>query len=264
MDIFDDEINIIEYFQTVEDKKVLLLSQNIELAEKIYQLVHDKIEWQKWTNSSAKNATPPDFYCTSEQLMMDIMRVDDHESISKKGKVVNPTRVRESEMMKELKDLGIFETFPNVKPIVIAKTDLPTEQDHNYIQYRDCFNRTVRKHIDKILSYKKNHPGFNTIFLVYDESSAYFEAKSKPLQIKRGEICVGKPHLWFLDADFVKAFIDSDIDYLIWYTPYKHSQIYDSVLGNNIELPIVTVIDVKNYKQKPINYKTSLMISTEV
>ena len=263
MDSYNDEINIIEDFQLIDDSEVLLLPQHSESAERIYQLLHDEAKWSKWINSSAKNKLPPDFYCDTKRLMMEVMRVDDHESISAKGKVVNPTRVRESQMMNELKKSGILDILPNAKPIVITQTDLPTEQDHNYTQYRDGFKRTVRKHIDKIGNYKRNHPGYEVIFFVFDESSAYFEVAGAPTKTQVGKAHLGIPHLWYVDENFTEIFIGSDIDYLIWYTPYKHCEIYDNE-GQEVHLPVAIVIDVKNYKEEQIHYDISRMIGVEV
>ena len=40
--------------------------------------------------------------------MTDVMRVDDHGYISPKGKTVNPTRKRESDVARELKENGVL------------------------------------------------------------------------------------------------------------------------------------------------------------
>ena len=65
--------------------------------------------------------------------MMDVMRVDDHGFRNKKGKTVNPTRMRESELARELRDKGILDAFPNAKLMMTVDTKLPTHKDHNYI-----------------------------------------------------------------------------------------------------------------------------------
>ena len=264
MDIFDNEINIISRFQNLETTEILLLPENSKEAERICCLVHDKTKWKKWIDTSAKNALPPDFYCDTESVMMDVMRIDDHESISKKGQVVNPTRVKETQMMKELRDAGVLDAFPNASPIVIGRTDLPTEQDHNYNFYKNSFARTVKKHIGKIANYKRNHPDYKTIFFVFDEASPYFEAVEDIGEIYEGKRCSGKPHFWFLDENFINVFNGSDVDYLIWYTPYKHCRLFADGSGENIELPVATVIDIKKNDTQSICYDTSKMVSAEV
>lgn len=66
--------------------------------------------------------------------MMDIMRVDDHGHLGRNGKsIINPTLQRESEVMRELKQNGILDMFPNAQPHLIVDTKLPTDEDHNYI-----------------------------------------------------------------------------------------------------------------------------------
>lgn len=264
MDIFDNEINIISRFQELETTEILLLPVNSKEAERICQLVRDKSEWSKWVDTSAKNALPPDFYCDAEMLMMDVMRIDDHESISKTGQVVNPTRVLETQMMKELRDAGVLDAFPNASPIVIGKTTLPTEQDHNYNFYKNSFTRTIKKHIGKIKNYKRNHPDYRIIFFVFDEASPYFEVAEEIHETYEGMRCAGKPHLWFLDENYISVFNGSDVDYLIWYTPYKHCRLFADDSDDNIELPVATVIDIKKNNTQSICYDISKMVSAEV
>lgn len=70
------------------------------------------------------------------------------------------------------------------------------------------------------------------------------------------------PHLWWCDSEFVKAFQSSEIDYLIWFTPYKHCEMYDQ-FGNAVTLPTISVIDTKMIIDA-INYDESLMESVEI
>lgn len=264
MDIYDNEINIISYFQELETTQILLLPESSKRVEQICRLVHEKSNWKKWIDTSAKNALPPDFYCEFEKVMMDVMRIDDHENISAKGKIVNPTRVRETQMIKKLRDAGVLDAFPNAAPIVIAKTDLPTEQDHNYNFYLNSFTRTVQNHIDKIQNYKRNHPGFKTIFFIFDESSPYFEATDEISEITEGMYCSGKPHLWFFDENFINVFTNADVDYLIWFTPYKYCRLFANGSDDSIELPVATVIDIMNKDFQTIHYDSHKMVSAEV
>lgn len=45
-----------------------------------------------------------------------------------------------------------------------ARTELPSELDHNYIFYYKNFNRIIEKHVKSIDLYRKNHPNFKIIF----------------------------------------------------------------------------------------------------
>lgn len=109
--------------------------------------------------------------------------------------------------------------------------------------------------------YGKNHPGYKTIFLVLDESSAYFEMES----IMDNGVIKGKPHYWFWDNSFVNILKKLNIDYLIWYAPFKY---YEVPLGEEkSDLPEVCVIDIKNINQNGSylnSYDISKMKSVEL
>ena len=150
MNYFDDENNIIHEFHRVPDDKVYFPNLNDEIEE-LYISIHDYKPWKKWIYSAGKNDPPPDYYNDDLHLMMDVMRVDDHTIIGNKGKPVNYTNAGESKLRKELEDSGILENFPDLKKvIIIPKTNLSTEEDHNYLFYRDSFKRVIEDHISKI------------------------------------------------------------------------------------------------------------------
>lgn len=135
MNRFDDEDKIISQFQRVNDNEVMFATQS-ETIEAVYLSIHTEALWNNWINSSGKSDPPPDYYSPKDELMMDVMRVDDHAFVDKKGKIQNPTNAGESKLYKELKESGIQEIFPNTELIVNAKTLLPSEQDHNYLFYK--------------------------------------------------------------------------------------------------------------------------------
>ena len=262
MDIFNSEIEIIEFFRETKTEETLLLPENDEGAEQVYLSIVQ--EWGKWTNSSGKSDPPPDFFSDELELMMDVMRVDDHGHIGKNGKsIVNPTRERESKVTEELRQSGIFDMVPNAKLYLLVDTKLPTDEDHNYRFYRDNFIRTVSSHIKKISNYKLNHPSLKTIFMVFDESSLYFESL-EPIKVRKvGGFCRGNPHLWFLDKAFMSIVEDSEIDYFIWFTPYKHCGLFTSN-NEKIELPKATLINIRKFTEPLRNYNIANMISAEL
>lgn len=181
---------------------------------------------------------------------------------SKNGKIVNPTNQRESVIQKQIRKSGLLDSFPNVKNVIVtAVTDLPTDEDHNYKFYYSNFERVLMKHNNQIDLYGKNHPGYKTIFLVLDESSAYFEMES----IMDNGVIKGKPHYWFWDNSFVNILKKLNIDYLIWYAPFKY---YEVPLGEEkSDLPEVCVIDIKNINQNGSylnSYDISKMKSVEL
>ena len=260
MGIFDKENEIIEYFQTiVSPPEVALIPENDE-TERVFQSIFDEESWAKWTDTSGKNDPPPDFYCGEYGLMMDVMRVDDHGYISEKGKTVNPTLTREREVTKELQENGILGQFPGVKLHLLVDTKLPTEEDHNYRFYRDNFVRTVEAHKKKIHRYRENHPNCKVIFFVFDESSAYMEPLRKTNNPVKGQLHCGRVHVWFNDSAFIKVLKDSDIDYLVWFTPYKMIEF----LGKGLELPRAVVYNIKELPQERFEYNEDCMMSVEV
>jgi hypothetical protein len=261
MNYFDDENNIIEHFQEVECSSVFI---PIESEETIYSFenVHDKSKWKKWTNSSGKSDPPPDFYCDEFRCMMDVMRVDDHSFEYRKGKFVNPTNSRESEIQAELRKNEMEAIFPNAKTIVNAITKLPTQEDHNYTFYRNNFVRTVEQHKTKIKQYRNNHQDYKLIFFVIDESSGYIQTSDEPAlksNTSSGKSMIGTPHLHFRDEDFITSLIGADIDYLIWFTPNKMI----STENNLLDLPKVCIFDIKTMNIETIKYDENLMVSSE-
>ncbi|MBE5933652.1 MAG: hypothetical protein E7263_09575 [Lachnospiraceae bacterium] len=257
MNYFDDEKKIIGQFQRVEPNRVWFPIQNDGCIELYNSLRED--EFAEWIDSSKKSDPPPDFFNPQKKIMMDVMRVDDHGRITDKGKYINPVNQRESEVQRELRELGLLDIFPNVQGVFVnAVTDLPEKEDHNYQMYFDNFKRTVEKHISSIPLYKRNHPGYKTVFFVFDESSGYVVAESENAvkqDIKVGEVFYCRFYLHFIDRRFIEIFIDADIDYLIWFSPFKESC---------TDVPDVCIYDVKNLQLSDFEmFPEELIISTE-
>ena len=264
MKMYDIENDIIEDFQMLSAESICLLTGETEEIKTILSSILDDEGWKNWIDSSGKGDPPPDFYNDNLKIMMDVMKVDDHGFISSKGKTVNPTRKRESDIMRELQDKGFLDKFPNAKIFINAVTDLPTREDHNYQYYRDNFVKTVESHIKKITRYRENHPRYKVIFFVFDESSVYFKMYKPYCNIFEGEEFEAEPHLWFLDKAFVDAFKNSEIDFLIWFAPYKHCTAFSVKGGKSLDLPQAVVYDVKNMEIPLEEYNVYLMESAEV
>lgn len=259
MNYFDNENKIIEWFQDVDPSSVCFPVETDDLVA-VFESIYDEEKWKHWKNSSGKSDPPPDFYCDKLKLMMDVMRIDDHAHKNKKGKLINPTSARESKLQKKIRESGILDKFPNVENIICnAITDLPTEQDHNYKFYKNNFIRVVDEHKRKIELYKQNHPDFKIIFFILDESSAYFEANEKPQFVLEGMSCLGRPHFWFMDKAFLQVFINSKIDYIVWFTPFKHFELFGKIV-----LPEVVVFDTSQTINELQDYVLDKMISCEV
>ena len=255
----EKETYLVEFFQHMDKSEICLLPTDEDTVG-IVASIQDPTQWTKWTDSSAKNDPPPDFYCDDLALMMDAMRVDDHGH-KVHGTIVNPTYQREHMLEKELQEAGIFKTYPNVKRLFInAVTDLPTEEDHNYSFYLENFKRTVQKHIKHIPNYKKNHPGYKVIFFIFDESSAYVHKVGTPFTINGRTAMGAQQHVFAADKAFVDVFLHSDIDYIIWCAPFK----YIEVIEGECLQPRAVVIRVKDYCLEPINYDPFEIMSVEL
>lgn len=262
MNYFDDEERIIDWFQNHPHSKIGFVDQSEDVVSML-ESIHEKTLWKNWINTSAKDQPPPDFYNEQLGLMMEVMRIDDH-AFEKNGKLINPVNMRESRIQKELNQSGILDQFPNVKiPFVNAITNLPTAEDHNYTYYYQSFSRTVAHHISKINLYRENHPGYKLIFFIMDESSGYVKVNDKKLAqtgIKQGQPFKGQAHYWFNDRRFIQIFINSGIDYVIWYAPFKTTP----EMAHIIDLSLAIVFDLKSITlDNTIDYPIEYMMSIE-
>lgn len=254
----DSEINILKDIRELEPSECLIISDD-EGTENYYKVVSiingilSDSGLAKWKDNS-KSKFPPDLINEEDSLMMEVMRVDDHSPDGSK----NPVLARQREMSEEVRPF--MERFPEDTPLFInAVTDLPTEEDHNYRFYYSSFQRTLRKHLRKLGTYQRNYPNMKIIFLVFDETSGVYIEKAF---VENGEI-MGRLHFPFFDTRFLNEFIDSDLDYLMWYIPYNHYE----TKGNHIILPRLILIDIKNARDRVIlqrcEYDENKMISNE-
>lgn len=248
----EKEINLINSFRQTKYEEILLMSDDKKI-ENILQSIVDDDEWKNWIDSSGKDEPPPDFYNDNRKIMMEVMRVDDH-GYRKHGKTKNAMRDKEHKIEKELKEKGILQMFPNAELVVNAVTDLPTAEDHNYKRYYREFSRTLTEHIKNIGNYRKNHEGYKLIFFIYDESTAYIDAE------RTNEIgALGKLHFHFLDKRFVECFIDENIDYIIWMTPYKRY----FLAPDEMQPPKATIYTKNNLLYELLEYDEDKMVSAE-
>ena len=261
MSTFNDESMILKYFKDVSNNEIAIFG-NLFICKHIIYSLRWEINKRKWKNSSGKNDPPPDFYNDKQKLMMDVMRIDDCAYVDGKGKVQNKSLQREGELYKEyFKDID----RKDLQILIVPNTKLPTNEDHNFKRYYDNFVRVFKEHESKLDLYKSNHPGYKTIFFIFDESSAYCEAsdmkdvkREKHEGMKTSEV---KAHLFCYDKEFVKIIKESEVDYVIWFAPFKLIQ----AEGIGIfPLPKCAVYDVKHIKDAELfEYNHKMMISSE-
>lgn len=254
MSYYDNELNIINEFNEVDYKDILVFDDNgIDILKKINI-------FDNWINSSGKSDPPPDMYSNEFNLMMDIMRVDDHTSVNKKGKLYNPYRIKENKTYKEIQQWVIKNNIALTGDILVNTiTDLPTVEDHSYDKYLNEFSRVVKKHDESYDLYIKNHPNKKLIYFILDESSPYLQSKEKNIVVKAGNVIWAQLHLYFYDSNFVNILKESKADYVIWYAPFKHFDSFEKV-----DLPKVVIYTKDNLsKIKSIKYNQNEIYSIE-
>lgn len=256
---FDNEENILEYFRCSDNRPLAFPESND--VWNIFKVINDEDIWGNWKNSSLKSDLPPDFYSDDLKLMMEVMRFDDQAT--DKGKT-HATKVKESKMLGELRDLDVEGIFPNLKQVLLlGDSGLPLEEDHNFTRYRENFSRVVLKHARKVTQYKKNHPGYKLIFFVLDESSGnYFEKYSHDkIKIELGTTLLGKPHCFWADKIMVETIKNCNADYLIWFKPFSYSEISGS---KSLDLPKVIIYELNKLSIETIKYNSKHMVSSEI
>lgn len=97
-----------------------------------------------------------------------------------------------------------------------------------------------------------------------DESSAYSQV-ANPLLILEprfaGRATQGMLHQYWADEQLIGAVQNSDIDYLIWYAPWKLIRLQE---GGILPMPKTCVFDIKNMSAEVQKYDAELMMSSEV
>lgn len=257
----DKESHLVNDFRMliISAGKTLCVSIDTEEIQNVAKSILDKEIWEsEWVDSSGKDDPPPDFYNNNQNLMLEVMRVDDH-TFEENGRIKNPTNQLARKLEKDMRRMGLFEENPNLQLMVNAVTDLQGREDHNYDLYRNNFKRIVEKHIQSIPLYRENHPEYKLIFLIFDESSMYCKVEEKHKTIKQGEPFIGEPHKWFYDKAFIEVFKDSGIDYLIWFAPYKHM----NYAGSDPHLPMAVIFDCNQIDDELIEYDPDYMMSVE-
>lgn len=257
---YDKEERIINDFQNLKIKEISMFPLNFKNL-RLYRCIHNKRKWTKWIDTSAKNELPPDFYNDNLKLMMDVMRIDDHAYVDEKGRVINRHNERESKLIEEL--ISKNEMFKEIAEkgnlFINPDSGLRGYEDHNYNFYVNNFKRVVSKHIKKINKYKKNHPGFKTIFFIFDESSPYMKLIDYEAPQKPGDLMHGDLHQWWRDSNMLNVIKDSNVDYLIWMTPYK---LFNSI--EKVRYPLAMIYEVSKIDfNNLMRYEIDELVSME-
>lgn len=269
---YKDESTLFKKIQLTPTELICLFPENDNtknIAEAFFYTgdsLFNIIEDTGWIDSSGKGDVPPDFYSDKHRLMVDLMIIDDYEEITidKKGKekIHNRYQQHEHEFYDSMVPTEIKNELKekNIQLFLVSDMSVENVGKPSYFKYKNCFQRIVNKHIDSIPMYKANHPEYKLGFVIFDESNEYVETIIKFLKWK--SFC-GKIHIPFLDKNFINVFLDTDIDFIIWYFDCKLTQF--SKNDYKQILPKCCIIDVKNYpKELLINYKEEKLQPTNM
>lgn len=257
----DNELRVLEEFRELSTKYIDRIG-NFLKCEYIHNSLTGVLNRNKWKNSFGKSDPPPDFYNDKHKLMMEMMFVEDNSYKNKKGKLVNKTKERENIILKTIFGSNYKNERDDLNVTVVTSSGLPSLEDHNFNRYFDNFKRVFDKHVKKLGDYNKNHPGYKSIFFIFDGSTAYVEhLDGLPLEPKPGQLLAGRPHIFTRDRRFVNIIKNSGVDYVIWYAPWK------AILkpgGGVYDFPRCAIYDVKNIKEKDLfDYDPKFVISSE-
>lgn len=223
----DNEENIIKDVHRIPRKQITLLTNS--KFEK--SLICAMKELPKWTANNGHANEPPDYFSIDHRLMFDVMRVNDSETVitTKRGKKVynNPTLKRERNLLQEIRDV-----FPNVSEdniFINAVPDGDYDKIHNYQNYYNHAQRVFSSHIARIPRCRELHPGYKMGFLVMDETESYLQHSNiidaaAPYDSNRVYQVLATPHVPFIDKRFMECLFKSDLDFVIWFMPYKHNE----------------------------------------
>lgn len=228
---FKDEREIVDYAMQLEDAEICFFPTESDLAHRVLMSLR---------GSSLTHRECPDFEDFPHSLLLEAMQVDDHPRPGRK----DATRAREGSVLRELREAGLTEMFPNASLIANVNTGLPTDKDHNYQAYLTQFETVVSGHSRKVTDYRATRPSFDLGFLIFDESTGYIETLGA-----FGPDHQGRPHVWFADSAFAEIIQAAGIDCVAWLTPYK---VIRAGEGKQYPLPRLTIVDVSLIDDKSL------------
>lgn len=252
----DDEEFIIDFLRSHLNGQQTTLFTGNSLEKRVFRCLKDA---KSLISNNSHEALPPDFLSPNHNIMFDVMRVNDTEV----GKY-NPVKARERKMLKELEDSGILDTVnPNVR--IHCSSESNDVSEHSFENYRKNVQRVMKKHIDKLGIWMSGHPDIKYKgLLVFDETECCFEGIIKHAYGDQFDYIWdhNKPlvlHAPWNDADFVQQAYESDLDFLVWFCPYKPC---GAVPRNaNVVFPYVVIMDVRYERSVPyVIYDASKLV----
>lgn len=231
------------------------------------RILFEKIKECNWIDNTS---TRPDF--VSDNIMIEMFEIDD--IVTKKRGKNNPQRKSDARALREVEEwLNQFpkEAFSE-NPLIIAQGDtrynpenntfIPDDSinHHNYEAYLNNFARICQKHLNNISDYRKNYPNKRLGFLIVDDAT-YYVTKKNMDGITTREAFLNLP---FFDKNFMKMFIKSEVDFIIWAFNNKYFYTTEKKYGETGILPELVVISNDNYYTRYSKYfDISSMFSLE-
>ena len=254
MDIFnfDDEQNILNYLMIHIGQNLLLNGNSFE--RKLLRCIQNI---DSFSSNNGHGDLPPDYYSDELSVMFDVLRVNDTEV----KKTYNPLKIEERKMRNMAKEQGLLD-LPNIKTVI--EVDEPDDVNaHTYQKYCKQAHRTIAEHIRKIPLWVKEHPFIkHTGLLIFDETEFCFEGFITSVGNGQFLYRYKSPlvmHEAWNDENFFKQIYESDLDFVIWFCPYKP---YGKIpMKHGINYPAVVIVDTRfprtNYKK--YNYDSLIM-----
>lgn len=249
----DNEIDAVNYIMHGLDHYNVLQYDGNSFNKKIFMYVKNL---DKFIENNGHDALPPDFYSDEFSCMFDVMRVNDSEI----KKSYNPVKMRERQAEKDIKESGILNAMSS-NPTIIINSESDNDNEHTLKNYIKNSNRVMSEHIKKINIWKSEHPNIkHKGLLIFDETESYFEGYVQHVYADQYVFAwdANKPlvlHKPWMDATFVKKAYDSELDFVIWFCPYKsHGSLWQKT---HYDYPELVILDTRFPRTSYIQYDIS-------
>lgn len=252
---FDDENDILLFARLNIQCNTVLHFNNNSFNKKVLKCILDETGL---IADNGHNAPPPDFYSETHNMMFDVLRINDSEV----RKSYNPVKIRERECHKEMVRKFSCIAMPNARTLVMP--EMNNVNEYTYRNYVRNAQRVIGEHVKKIPLWiqKCSNIKYKGLF-IFDETLVYFDGISMPngnTDSDKNWIFAMRPgsklHEPWLDEKLIKQIYESDIDFVVWFCPYKtHGFAYEIRLS----FPCMVIIDTRFYFDKYIAYPDNLV-----
>lgn len=253
--LFDDEEDILSAVRMIlQENRLEVLHFNGNSFNK--KIEHAILDVEHLVADNGHAAVPPDYFSEKHSIMFDVMRVNDSEL----KKSYNPVKIRERKLFQAVeKEFGLY--MPADAPVIVAtESDIPEE--HCYKNYVKNSQRVIGAHIDKLPLWKNKHQDikYSGLF-IFDETETYFTGMSRPSGnldkpwFRAADLNCGFHKPW-LDRRLMQSIYESEIDFVIWFEPYKVGGI---AMECGVQMPAVVFLDTRFCFDKYIDYSDKLV-----